>query len=144
MSGYGPSQRPGGLTALAVVNFVLTGLGALGILGSFVLLALLDDVKKVANDPELAGLTHTIIYISILLTLLQSVLLLLSGIGYLGQRKFLGKTLGNVYALIGLAGTGVGVAMTQRFDITTIIGLTYPVLTLALLNTTFKDDFPNP
>lgn len=42
----GPQKRPGGLTALAVLNFVF---GGLGIIGSFLLLGLLSVTQKAAN-----------------------------------------------------------------------------------------------
>jgi NADH:ubiquinone oxidoreductase subunit 6 (subunit J) len=84
--------------------------------------------------------------VSIVLTVLQSVLLLLSGIGYLQQKRFLGRTLGIVYALLAI-GFAVLAAMAMPeeigggFALGTIVGLVYPVLTLLLLNVTFKHDF---
>lgn len=76
------------------------------------------------------------------------VLLLISGIGYLKQKKFLGRILGNAYAVVGIIGGMVsGVMLPPEleggFTIGRIIDLIYPVLTLILLNTTFKDDLTN-
>jgi hypothetical protein len=142
MSGYSPSPRPGGLTALAVLNFIFGGLGLLGLLALVALLGLMGNELKKATKQEIPQ--AEILYVLILLGVIQSTLLVVSGVGYLGQKRFLGKVMGSIYGIIGLAGTGVSIATMKQFDIGTIIGLIYPVLTLVLLNTTFKDDFPNP
>ncbi len=139
--GAGPGHRPGGLTALAVLNFIFGGLGLLSILGWVLMLGLFGEVAKKAMEqiPE-AG----IIYLMILLSLVETGLLLASGAGYLGQKKFLGKILGSVYGIVGLVEVGLRIALAKDFGFMAIFGLIYPVLTLVLLNTVFKDDFPNP
>jgi len=38
---------------------------------------------------------------------------------------------------------GLSLANGAEFDISTVIGLVYPVLTVILLNTTFEDDLVN-
>jgi len=68
--------------------------------------------------------------------------MIVSGVGYLGQKRFLGRTMGNAYAVTSLASSGLGIVVSG-FGIGTIIGLVYPVLTLALINGTFKDDLVN-
>src|SRR5262245_55308718 len=100
-------DRPGGLTALAVVNFLF---GALGLLGTLTPL-LPSLVQNVQNVPGVSEQTRA--DIAALPSLGQGTLLLmaassgiggalftLSGIGYLRQKKFLGRTLGNVCALV--------------------------------------------
>ena len=82
------------------------------------------------------------------LTILTAVLLLLSGIGYLKQKKILGWGVGNAYGIISIVSSVVSgflfpSEMGGGFQIMTIVGLIYPVLTLILLNTTFKDDLTN-
>jgi len=82
------------------------------------------------------------------LTIVSAVLLLLSGIGYIKQKKFMGWGLGNIYAVISIVSSVVSgylfpPEMGGGFQIGTIIGLIYPVLTIILLNTTFKDDLTN-
>jgi hypothetical protein len=140
-------KRPGGLTALAVLNFVFGGLGALFMLlaiGGLMLLAkgasdLSDGQVKVSEAPGIG-----MIYLWIALSVVQVILMIASGVGYLKLKKFLGKTLGNVYALVSIAGSIVSaVLLHQGFGIGTIIGLVYPVLTIILLNTAFKDEFVN-
>ena len=74
------------------------------------------------------------------LTAAGAILLISSGVGYLKQRKFLGRSLGNAYAVCSLAGTAINLAVIHGgFGIGTIIGLIWPVLTLILVNTTFKE-----
>jgi hypothetical protein len=138
-----PGHRPGGLTALAVLNFIFGGLGGLGLLLLFGLMSAADSATQgeiTRNIPN-----KSLIYVALLLGAINVVLLITSGVGYLGQKRFLGKTLGTIYGLLALLGTGLDLALISKtFSIGTIIGLIYPVLTLALLNTTFADDFPNP
>ena len=140
-------KRPGGLTALAVLNFVFGGLGALGVLA---LVALLAVANKVVNDVSGGEASVSsapgagMIYLSLALALVGIILLIASGVGYLKLKKFLGRTLGNVYALVSIANSVVGIAILKTgFGVGTIIGLIYPVLTLILLNTVFKDEFVN-
>ena len=135
------SKRPGGLTALAVLNFVFGGLGLLGLLALFALLSAADEATGGAvTDAPGAGL----VYFLIILSLISVCLMIASGVGYLKQAKFLGRTLGNSYAAVSIGNTVIGLVMADAgFGIGTIIGLIYPVLTLILLNTTFKDDFIN-
>jgi hypothetical protein len=141
MSGGVGGGRPGGLTALAVLNFIFGGLGAIGFLIMAAVLTAIDKfLAELPGSPSVA-----VFYLSVLISGINVVLLITSGVGYLGQKKFLGKTLGNVYGLLSLIGTAVTLGLLRiPFSIFNIIGLIYPVLTLALLNTVFKDDFPNP
>jgi hypothetical protein len=140
-------RRPGGLTALAVLNFVFGGLGILAVLALFALLSMADSALRAEGS---AGITLSeapgagVIYIALAITAVQIILMIASGVGYLGMKKFLGRTLGNVYALIAIAGSVFSLVVAkQGFGLSTIIGLIYPVLTLVLLNTVFKEDFVN-
>jgi hypothetical protein len=133
-------KRPGGLTALAVLNFVFGGLGALGLLALLALLRVADTAGELRNVQISPGA----VYLSLLLGLVSVSLMIAAGIGYLKQKRVLGRTLGNVYAITSLINTIIGiVAIKNGFGIGTIIGLIYPLLTLFLLNTTFKDDLVN-
>lgn len=134
-------KRPGGLTALAVINFVLGGGGVLGTLHNVAMLSF--DVSPPDEESKLlaeALRAWPLAWVFIVVGLAASILLLVSGTGYLKQRRFRGRTLGNVYAVVGLL--GVGLYLTGLpFRIWTIIDLVYPLLTLFLLNFTFRDDF---
>lgn len=147
-------KRPGGLTALAVLNFVFGGMGALGVLAMAAVFALMGAVtasaeseeaqQKMAEAWEQIGKSWFLGFIA--LSAVSAALMIASGVGYLQQKRFLGRTLGNAYALLSIA-SSIGVALMLPadagggFNIPTMIGLIYPGLTLALLNTTFKEDF---
>ncbi len=133
-------KRPGGLTALAVLNFVFGGFSALILIGLFALLGAASGAEREHVREVVPG----VVWFLIFLGFVQVTLMIMSGVGYLGQKRFLGRVLGNTYAVISLAGTAIGLgSKAGEFNIGTIIGLVYPVLTLALLNTTFKDDLVN-
>jgi succinate dehydrogenase/fumarate reductase cytochrome b subunit len=150
-------KRPGGLTALAVINFVFGGFGALGTLAFVALLAIINTAAKSGENEGAAEAQQEmakawqeiglgVFYAMIVLGAVSAILLIVSGVGYLQQKKFLGRTLGNTYAVLSIASSLVmGVVVTADagggFNIGTIIGLVYPVLTLILLNGTFKEDF---
>ncbi len=148
-------KRPGGLTALAVINFVFSGRGFIGLLGLAAFFAFIGkiptDEMQEAQRTQFEAFQNmglSVFVIIFALSLISSVLLLLSGIGYLKQKKFLGRTIGNAYAVITIvssviSGMMFAPEMGGGFNIGTIIGLIYPVLTLILLNTTFRDDLTN-
>ncbi len=148
-------KRPGGLTALAVINFIFSGWSIFGLLGLVALFAFIGkiptdqmDANQKAQIEAFQNMGLPVFIFIFALTIISSVLLLLSGIGYLKQKKFLGRTIGNTYAVVTIISsviTGIMFASERGggFNIGTIIGLIYPVLTLILLNTTFKEDLAN-
>ena len=148
-------KRPGGLTALAVINFVFSGLGFIQFLTLAAFFALRGkiptDQMKEAERVQIEAFQDLGLPVFIFifaLTIISSVLLLLSGIGYLKQKKLLGRMMGNAYAVITIVSSIVSGMMFATelgggFNIGTIIGLIYPVLTLILINTTFRDDLTN-
>ena len=138
-------KRPGGLTALAVLNFVFGGLGAIGALLGFGALALLREAVKQAeaNGAKYEGQGYTMALVGVALLALGAFLLIVSGVGYLKQKRFLGRTLGTVYGLVSLGGTILGVATGGGVGVFTIIFAVYPILTLIMVNGTFKDDLVN-
>jgi hypothetical protein len=135
-------KRPGGLTALAVLNFVFAGLGLLAFLAVLALLGAADSAS--GGKLDTGNVSKGDVYAALVLGVARMGILLAAGVGYLQQKKFLGRTLGNVYAILAIGDTVLGLTLLkQGFGIGAIIGLVYPVLTLILLNTTFKDDFHN-
>jgi hypothetical protein len=139
------AQRHGGLTALAVLNFVFGGIGAIGALIGFGGLTLVRETIKKAEETGVKydGPSLSVAYALIALTAVGAVLLIVSGVGYLKQKKFLGRTLGNVYALVSLGGTVLGIATGGGAGALTILFSIYPLLTLALINSSFKKDLVN-
>ena len=148
-------KRPGGLTALAVINFIFSGFGFLQLLGLAVFFAFIgkiptDEMEEAqrAQIEAFKDMGAPVFIFIFALTIISSVLLLLSGIGYLKQKKFLGRMIGNTYAVISIVSSVISGMMFARelgggFNIGTIIGLIYPIITLILLNTTFKEDLTN-
>jgi hypothetical protein len=139
-------KRPGGLTALAVLNFVFGGFAAIGTLLGFGGLAL---IQKAAKEVEAHGGTVTkgpsygLAVVALGLLAVSAFLLITSGVGYLKQKRVMGRTLGTVYALLSLASTVLNIVNGDGIGIGTIIFSVYPVLTLIMVNTTFKDDLVN-
>ena len=148
-------KRPGGLTALAVINFIFSGWGLIGLLGLAAFFAFIGKIPtdqmqeaQKAQIEAFQDLGLPVFIFIFALSLISSVLLLLSGIGYLKQKKFLGRTIGNTYAVVTIISSVIsGIMFAPElgggFNIGTIIGLIYPVLTLILLNTTFREDLAN-
>ena len=147
--------RAGGLTALAVINFVFAGWGMIGLLflaGFFALMGALptdqmDETQRMQIE-AFQNMGIPVFIVIFVLSLVSNVLLLLSGIGYIKQKKIMGWMLGNAYAIISIVSSVVSGLLFPSdigggLNIMAIIGLIYPVLTLILLNTTFKDDLTN-
>jgi len=149
-------KRPGGLTVLAVLNFVFGGLGILGLLASVALFAFIgkaaasnsegsEEARKVVQAWEAIG--TGLFYGMMAVGTVATILMIASGVGYLQQKKFLGRGLGNAYAVLSIAQSLIMALVVKNpevgggFGTMTMIGLVYPVLTLVLLNTTFKEDF---
>lgn len=144
-------RRPGGLTALAVLNFVFAGLHALNVLGAVFLYAMAGELKqqmKTADDRAVfeafENMNVGLWALILISTFLGLVLLIVAGVGYLKMRKW-GRTYGNIYALISIVSSVLGAIITPDelgggVGIATIIGLVYPLLTLYFVNATFKDD----
>ena len=139
------AKRPGGLTALAVLNFVFGGIGAIAALIGFGGLALIKEAIETAKEHggTYTGQSLSMAYVAVALTGLGALLLIVSGVGYIKQSKFAGRTLGTVYALISLGGTALSWATGGGVGVVGIIFCVYPLLTLILLNSSFKNDFTN-
>ena len=84
------------------------------------------------------------VWLASLLALVSFIVLLPSGIGYLDQKRFAGRVLGNIYACVALLAGLVSLrflAPGLRFAV--VIASIYPILTLILLNTTYKKNLSN-
>lgn len=149
-------KRPGGLTALAVLNFIGGVFAVFGGLGNFALAAGLPKMREMAEANDDADLMRFVealertgpdlIMLMAAISLLAGVLLIVSGVGYLKQKKFLGRTLGSVWAVLSIVSNVVSVMSMEEavgggMSLMVLVFLIYPLLTLILLNTTFKEDF---
>ncbi len=165
-------KRPGGLTALAVLNFVFGGFGVIwGLIvlaGTAFASSAGDSLDKFAEAARQAAREaaqrsgdadaieaanklapavqeiSTMFYILGILALVTAGLLIVAGVGYLKQSKKTGWMFGNVYGIASIVITLLQGAMIFGFGIGTVFWLAYPIITLALLNTSFKNSFPNP
>lgn len=152
------TARPGGLTALAVINFVLGGYSLITVPGMGMLLAMHlgtfgqgdKDMREASKEAsKLIEATGVPLFVTILaLYGVLGVLLILSGIGYLKLKRFLGRAVGNAYAIVSIATSVIWIWGTQSvkeggLDLAVLAGLVYPLITLFLINTTFREDFTN-
>ena len=134
-------KRPGGLTALAVINFILGGMGVLSVFGLIAMMLMNIPMQDEESERFLAELkAWPLAWVYVGVAALTTVLLIVSAVGYLKQRRFMGRTLGNVYAVLGLVSATLFVTAFP-FRIQSVIEFVYPLLTLFLLNLTFRDDF---
>jgi len=145
------AKRPGGLTALAVLNFVFAGISLLGVLAMLVVFRMADSLKTNAHSPQdrfaLEALEHMNTGLWVLIvasSVIATALLIVAGVGYLKMRRW-GRRAGSAYAVTAIASAVLGVMVIPDelgggFNIGTVLNLVYPLLTLFFVNVTFKDD----
>ena len=144
--------RPGGLTALAVLNFIL---GAYGFLQVPMLAVALYFLNRAADDPEMeqvqramdeAGVTPGLLVVIMVGIAVAAVLQIISGVGYLKQKRIWGRYVGNLYVFVAVA-SHIAASMTLPeeapsggFTLGTMVVLIYPIYTAVLINTVFRRD----
>src|SRR5262249_21688019 len=126
------------------------------VLGAFAAPALMDlapatspqDKRDIAEAKAI--LADPTIRLLAVLGLIPGGLLLVSGIGYLRQKKTSGRIVGSIYALPAIVLAVVGIVAVKpppgvggNLLLVHAISFLYPVLTLFLVNGTFKDDLVN-
>ena len=142
------SKRPGGLTALSVLNFVFGGLGlAVAMLEFAIFLPLrsrllseggADAARQLGRDPP----SMLSLYVVAFLGVITGGLLIASGIGYIQQKKLLGRTFGTIYAAIAMFAVLLQIVWVgQNFGMFTLFYWVYPLLTLFFLYSVFRHDF---
>lgn len=143
------STRPGGLTALAVLHFVFGGKRIADTFGLVAMRSLrdqMDDKRPREIAEALAAVDATVFTTVSTFAVLTGLATIAAGIGCLKLRARLGRRLGTVAALATI-GTTIAYAVMLRgtragdFTLLTIVQLLFPLLTLFLLNVTFKDEF---
>jgi hypothetical protein len=134
-----PMYRPGGLTALAVINFIIAGFFGLGLLGLVIVLAGTGDRPK--------GVSESYLYMRTLFLACDVTLLVVAGVGYLRQRRVMGRWLGSAEAVFSLLFFGYVLGYTlgqgHPFMFSALQQLIYPGITLVLLNVVFRENLVN-
>lgn len=130
---------------MAVLNLVVGGSAALFCL---CWLAGESNALELAKAWDDAG--GGLFYFTMTKAIVGGGLLAAPGVGYLQQKKVLGRGLGNAWAILCILSALVytlvcTMAVTGEvggvFNTGTILDLVYALLTLVILNTTFKHDF---
>lgn len=145
------SDRPSGLTTLAVVNFVFAGLDILGgisMFGSAVAAQFPEFAAEIQRDSGLTAAEYA--RMSMLLglwCLAESVLLGVLGVGFLRQSRRWGFHFGNAYGVIGIAGTVLVLNLLpaamrggEHNALQSLVDLFYPAFVLILVNVVFRRD----
>lgn len=148
------SGRPGGLTALAVMNFIFGAFGVLQILALAAMAAAYFaapegtrmELKEGVEVVRQIGVPAVIAFLS--LASVAAILEVLAGFGYLRQKRFLGRVLGNAFALASITANVILVVASRGIEgmgvtLGALLGVLYPLLTLLLVNTTFREDLVN-
>lgn len=135
-------KRPGGLTALAVLNFIWGAFAAIGALLFLTGAVLVHGVAKAAENA--GGEVHEtgvwVLWLELALLAISAFTLIAAGVGFLKQKKS-GRTMANVYAVCAIAGTGLNLGLMHGgVGAGTIIGLVWPVLMLVFANKVYKDN----
>jgi len=128
-------RRPGGLTALAVFNFIWAFASALGAIGILFLMGnpeaadgAFDEIST-GEALAMAGATG-----------LSAVLLVVSGFGYLKCHRILGFWGGMAYVVSGFMVLAIRAFAIGRMDVEFVQDAVHPTLTAVLLLTVFRRD----
>jgi hypothetical protein len=135
-------MRPGGLTALSIFNFVFGGLGGLaGLIGIATLGMTYQHNAEQAAKMGLAFPSQGVQYALMTVAIVRAALLITAAIGYLGMRKFLGRAIGNTYAVVALGSIVLEISLARTsFTAFNLVDFVFPLITLFLLNAVFRKD----
>ena len=126
-------------------------MGILGGISTLILMQLWDsydwesnEVTKAMKDEwdKIGFAPSTTMYVAIFVGLVAWAIAIIAAVGYLKMKRIQGRALGNLFALLAIVAAYLEVtAMSEMsFGILSFLSFIYPVLTLFLINTTFKDD----
>ncbi|MBN1523050.1 MAG: hypothetical protein JW904_01095 [Spirochaetales bacterium] len=140
--------RPRGLTALAILNFILAGFKGFAILTSLITVMFVGAISQQAsytpgNDFSSLLLIFTIVDIFLV------ILMVLAGIGYIRVNRFMGLLVGNIFAVASFIKGCISIVSWSElslpfnvFNMTSFLiisDLVFPVLTIVFLNFVFLD-----
>ena len=132
-------NRPSGLTALAVLNFVVALWTLLvGVTHLLMLTGVIQPKEGQALPPE------TILAVTTIFSFVDVALLITAGVGYLKLKRILGRYLGSAEALLALAYfaflIGYVLHLGVPLQFSALKYLVYPGITLVLLNVVFREN----
>lgn len=147
-------KRSGGMTTIAVINFIFGGLGIL-----VCLFGLIFANSLMSNPAMTLGAKGTqlgiLMLVAALLSLPPAGAAIVSGIGILKLAAW-GRTWTLVYAILGILATLIGLGLTSAIEelnpdakssnpvVSLVIGCIYPAILLWIINTRkWKDTFGN-
>ena len=147
------TKRPGVLTALAVINFIIAFMYCIDwfiFSLAFIVKIPLDkfgeaEAARLEAMGQLSAGTSVFMFG---LAIIPGILLLLAGIGYLKQNKMLGWAMGNAYAAVMILGIMILPFIIlppelQAGSVLIIIALAYPIITIVLINFVYKKNLVN-
>ncbi len=148
------TKRPGVLTALAVINFIIAFLYVVGSGLAILTIAFIENVPlgnlgeaQAARIEAMTQLSTSEMFFMFGLSVTAAILLLLAGIGYLKQKKILGWAMGNAYAVViilqNIISRLVLAPELRGGAVSLSISLAYPVITLILINFVYKKNLVN-
>lgn len=148
------AKRPGVLTALAVINFILAFLYIVMTGLSYLSLAFIDSVPlgnlneaQIDRIDAMGQLSAGESFFVFGPGIIGGIILLLAGIGYLKQKRVLGWVMGNVYAAIMILSTIISPLILppalKGGTVSVIVALAYPIITLILINFVYKKNLVN-
>ena len=143
------TKRPGVLTALAVINFIIAFLYVVSSGLAILTIAFIENVPLgnlgEAEAARLEALGQLSTGASLFVfgpAIIGAILLLLAGIGYLKQKKVLGWAMGNAYAAVMILSTILSPIILppalKGGTVSVIVSLAYPIITLILINFVYK------
>ncbi len=128
------AARPGGLTVMAVLNFIFGGLGMVAL---FVLMLAQQWLYKMTAGAALTWAN----YLMYVMRLTSIILAISSAIGYLRLHRFQGYVLGNAYACVAILNMVLYAVLLDEFGIMSFFWLMWPIVTLFLLNIVYRQAF---
>jgi hypothetical protein len=150
-----PMARPPVVTLMAICNFFFAALFGIGLVAYFGRMRFIPMVEahsatlaptELRQGTAILSLGVTPYYALGVGMVVLTVLMIVSGIGYLYLKRFEGRTLGNVAMLVSIVDAlfvtfWLPPVLDGGFNGFSGINFTYPLLTLFLLNRTFRDLF---
>ena len=121
-----------------------TFISLFGVLGLIFIVTLGPQLEP-AQFAAFTNMGSGLFYFSVVTSVVSAILLLLSGVGYLKMKKFLGRDLGNLYVVTALVSAVLTVFIMPQelgggMNLSAILSVLYPAITAFCINVIFKED----